>query len=108
MRAAWCVLAFAYPFILITGGHHMPSITDRDDWKRLQAAEQQLFEAARSMAQARTLLEVNSLRSPSYEEFALKHLTEAVTALGYKLVKAAAPASSTVTILPLDPEEEAA
>jgi hypothetical protein len=86
----------------------MLSITDQADWKRLQAAEAALHDAARYLTQARTLLEVKSPRSASYEGYALEDLTKAVTALGYKLVKAAAPASSTVTILPLDPEEEAA
>lgn len=42
---------------------------------------------------------------------AVERLTSAANALGYVLVRtkqAAAPAPATVTILPLDPEEEAA
>ena len=41
-------------------------------------------------------------------EQAIINLIKAADAQGYKLVKAEAPDSSTVTILPLDPEEEQA
>lgn len=63
------------------------SITEQTDWQRLQAAEAGLHDAARYLTQARTLLEVKSLRRESYERFALESLTQAVTALGYELVK---------------------
>ena len=41
-------------------------------------------------------------------EQAIINLIKAADAQGYKLVKADAPVSSTVSILPLDPEEEQA
>ena len=85
----------------------MPSNPTNPKWDALFEAQHQLFIAAKHTLQAMTL-QARHLYTGSHDRFALEALTAAAEALGYKLVKADAPASSTVTILPLDAEEEEA
>lgn len=77
------------------------------DREALHTAQWHLAQAAPAFAKAYACALVGQPR-PHFEEAAMERLTAAVEALGFDLVKRKPAPSPTVTILPLDAEEEAA